>query len=316
MKAKKILLYAVLIIIFSACNFPKNTNKSNPKAKANTFLWEVRPKNDTNKIMYLLGSIHIGVKEMYPLNPVIMKAFDKSDVLGVEFNIEDFDISDFGPDLQSKLISFTEKLDSKLPAEIYKRLKSRLLENGIPEFTIDFFTPLGAALILELGNIMEAIKNFDGESDNNVAVGIDKYFLRLAAEEGKKIIEVESLNRQIQVLEEMNEFIVDYISALLDKTDDDSSEEEIKNLFTAWIDGDIKTLEQIINTPYSANPKIDAKLKDALLYKRNDEMTAKIEKYFLDDRTYFIVIGAGHFVGNRSIIDNLTKTKKYIIKRF
>ena len=314
MKNKIILLFTVFTVTFSLSCFSQNNSNSN--SEASTLLWEVRPKNDTNKVMFLFGSIHIGIKEMYPLSPIIMDAWSKSDVLGVEFDIENFELSDFGPDLQSKLISFTEKLHTKLPTVIYEKLKLQLIENGIPEFTVDYFTPLGAALVLELGNIMAAIQNIDDENNDNIAIGIDKYFLKLAAKENKEIIEVESLQRQIQVLEEMNEFIVDYISALLERIEKESSDDDIINLFSAWISGDVEALEKIINTEYSSDSNVDAKLKDALLFKRNIEITEKIEEYFLDSRTFFIVIGAGHFVGENSIIYNLEKTEKYIIRRF
>jgi uncharacterized protein YbaP (TraB family) len=207
MKSKFFLIVALafIVVVFSSCAYLKQTNKS----QENTLLWEVRYKNDTSKVMYFLGSIHIGVKEMYPLNPIIMEAFDKSDVLGVEFDVENFDMSSLGMDLMLKLISFTETLDTKLPSELYQKLKTKLLENEIPETVIDNLTPLGAALMLEVGSIMNVLN-----SDDNIVDGIDKYFLQLANEQNKEIVEVESLNRQIQVLEEMNEFVVDYISAL------------------------------------------------------------------------------------------------------
>jgi hypothetical protein len=74
-------------------------------------------------------------------------------------------------------------------------------------------------------------------------------------------------------------------------------------------------MEDVINNPFSDDPIIDAKLKEALLYKRNIEMAEKIEKYILDDKKYFVVLGAGHYIGEKSIIEILEKTNKYIIQR-
>ena len=51
-----------------------------------TFLWKVQSKTNT---VYVLGSIHYLKKEMYPLDEKIEKAFDQSDVLVVEANIND-----------------------------------------------------------------------------------------------------------------------------------------------------------------------------------------------------------------------------------
>jgi len=52
----------------------------------NNFIWEVKDDN-SNKI-YLLGSIHLARADLYPLSPVIMKAFDESSAIAVEINIK------------------------------------------------------------------------------------------------------------------------------------------------------------------------------------------------------------------------------------
>jgi len=51
-----------------------------------TFLWKVRSKTNT---VYLLGSIHLFKKDLYPLNARIEEAFAQSDLLAVEANISD-----------------------------------------------------------------------------------------------------------------------------------------------------------------------------------------------------------------------------------
>ena len=51
-----------------------------------SFLWEARSKTAT---VYLLGSLHLMKKEVYPLSEKIEKAFDRSEILAVEANIND-----------------------------------------------------------------------------------------------------------------------------------------------------------------------------------------------------------------------------------
>jgi len=74
-------------------------------------------------------------------------------------------------------------------------------------------------------------------------------------------------------------------------------------------------MEKFINTPMSKDPQIDSQLKNALIFSRNIEMTAKIEELILLPETHFIVLGAGHFIGANSIIELLETSNKYNIKR-
>lgn len=314
-KTVSVVATIISIAIITSCSTVKTH-------KPTTLLWEVRQKTDTNKVIYLLGSIHIGNKEIYPLNPIITNAWNKSDALGVEVNINNISERDYGMDIVSKFVSFTgdNTINKQLPPELYKKLKNKLISIKIPEKMIDFLTPLGATLVIELGDIIESMKGMlgvkdDDKNNKNMVDGIDMYFLKLAAASGKNIVELESFNRQIKVFEELNEFIIDYLANLLEKNEQEPDKENVSELFNAWKTGDVNAIEKLVSSSYSTNPEIDRKIKEILLYKRNSEISKKIEQYILENKTYFIVIGAGHFVGEKSIIDNLEKTGKYNIKR-
>ncbi len=51
-----------------------------------SFLWKIQSKTNT---VYVFGSIHYLKKEFYPLDEKIENAFDQSDILVVEANIND-----------------------------------------------------------------------------------------------------------------------------------------------------------------------------------------------------------------------------------
>ena len=300
-----IINFTILIaFILSGCTSTKPN-------KSTSILWEVSSKSDTSKVAYLLGSIHIAPPELYPLHTAIMDAWNKSNALAVEINILDVDVASLTQNMSLvlKLISLTEKLYNKLPPDLYVKVKNSLIKNGIPEDFIDGLTPLGASIILGLGDASQLILN----KDENAVDGIDMYFLKKAKDEDKPIYELESINIQIAAFEALNENIVSYLQTLLD--DLDNSDTDINKLFDAWKNGDVNTIESLINTPFSSDKAINEKLKNVLLYNRNIDMATKIEEYLTQRGTYFIVIGAGHYVGNKSIIDILQKTGKYNIKR-
>ena len=51
-----------------------------------------------------------------------------------------------------------------------------------------------------------------------------------------------------------------------------------------------------------------------MFHERNKRMTDRISQYLEEDSSYFVVIGAGHLIGENSIVDLLTK-RGYTAKR-
>ena len=277
-----------------------------------SILWEVRSKSDTSKVAYLLGSIHIAPPELYPLNSIIMNAWNNSNALAVEINVLELNASSLMGNLSFvfKIINFTESIRDKLPPDLYEKVKNALLNNGIPEELIDTFTPLGASVLLQLGDASPLIFNREADS---VVMGIDMYFLTLAKTENKRIFEVESLATQIAALETLSENVIPLLESLVDETN--NTDADINKLFTAWKNGDVQTIEEILNAPFTADEEVNEKIKNALLYDRNIDMAKAIEEYLMQGETYFVVLGAGHYIGNKSVIDILKKTGKYNIRR-
>ena len=294
-----ILLFAVI-----GCSVAKSSDTPT------SILWEVKLKSDTSKVAYLLGSIHIGKPGLYPLNPVIMNVWSKCDALSVEINILDINTAALFGDLSliEKFISYTEKLSDKLPPDLYPKVKNALVKIGIPNDFIDVLTPLAAAMVLELGDA----SLFTTDS-TDVVDGIDMYFLNQAKNENKPIYELETISVQVTALEKLNENIIQYLQTQIDKLD--NTETDIDELFTAWKKGDVKSIENMINIPFSNDSEVNKKIMDALLYDRNIDMAKKIEGYFLQEKTFFVVVGSAHYIGQKSIIDILQKTGLYYIRR-
>ena len=75
-----------------------------------------------------------------------------------------------------------------------------------------------------------------------------------------------------------------------------------------------KVLEDILNSDYSAYlPGVKA-IQEAMFDERNKRMTDKISQYLQEDSSYFVVVGAGHLIGENGIVDLLSK-RGYTAKR-
>ena len=87
----------------------------------NNFLWQIQSKNST---VYALGSIHLLKQDVYPLSNTIENAFDKSESLAVEANVNDIDMANLQKLLVSAVYAEGDTLDkhvSKNTLEIIKK---------------------------------------------------------------------------------------------------------------------------------------------------------------------------------------------------
>ena len=104
-------LFLSLITFIICCFFISSCKTTENDYKPHTLLWSVERNNKT---LYLLGSVHIGSEDIYPLDKTIMKAFNQADVLGVEINPKNVNFLDmlslfFDPLRDnSKLLSFIQ----------------------------------------------------------------------------------------------------------------------------------------------------------------------------------------------------------------
>lgn len=78
------------------------------------FLWKVQSKSTT---VYLHGSIHFMKKEIYPLNRKIEDAFEKSDILAVEANINDISHIDIQKLLETAFYTDNDTLENHVTKE-------------------------------------------------------------------------------------------------------------------------------------------------------------------------------------------------------
>ena len=141
-------------------------------------------------------------------------------------------------------------------------------------------------------------------------LGIDKYFLSKADE--KKILELESLDYQIDLLSGFSDKDQELFLFYTLK-DLKVMEQELGQLTRAWASGDSKAIESILKRSISEDERF-AFVFEKLVYERNRSMAAKIETFLRTRETYFVVVGAGHFVGDQGIIEIL-KRKGYVVEQ-
>jgi uncharacterized protein YbaP (TraB family) len=265
-----------------------------------SFLWRVQSKTTT---VYVLGSIHYLKKEIYPLHKKIENAFNQSDVLVVEANVSDEKRMDPKKLVGSAFYPDNETFENHVSPKIYGLVKKELVRLGIPLDLVDKQKPWLLAITLASFEISKL-----GFDPNH---GIDRYFLSKAMGK-KKILELESFDYQIDLFSKLSEKDQE-LFLLYTLKDIKVLEKELDKLVKAWTSGDTKSLESIVTRSVSEDKRLSPIYKK-IIYERNRNMALKIEDFLRTKETYFVIVGAGHLVGNRGIVE-LLKGKGVLVEQ-
>lgn len=264
---------------------------------AKGLFWEIEKGNSK---IYLLGSIHIAKKGIYPLDSIVESKFIHCSSLVVEM-----DLSNINPMKFAAKTKFSDSttLYSSLPKQYIPFFDSMFKVYNIPKFIYNKFKPWFAMLMLMN---MELTKN-----KTKSEMGTDMYFLK-RIDSTKKIIELESFDEQADFLEKIyNEFPEDFISYFT--TEINKSQQNFDSLYNAWVKGDYNLIRELTSLS-NAESGFEKRFINLLVNKRNEKMVEKLEKLSHQSNCYFAVVGAGHLVGDDGIV-NLLRKRGFKVKR-
>lgn len=289
-------------ILTSGCDVITGVDKNNRlEENGKSFIWKI---SSSNSYVYLLGSIHFGKPEFYPLSNTIEKAFESSDKLVLETAYTEISYWDMHFQFE-KYGRYTEgeELKDKLGWNFYSALSDYLQDNGIDITTINDYRPW------VVYGIVDEIK--EENWGYYLYYGIDHHFQYRALLRNMEVIGLETTDEHIKVLIdvpdetmvnvlELSVFVPDYI--------DDTG-----LYFDIWEDGDAEILEAWQLDSLMRYPDI-AVYYDILLTERNLSWMPKIEEFLADEYIYFIVVGASHLLGEDGLLDLLDE-KGYEIEQ-
>ena len=257
------------------------------------FMWKVTDK--TNEL-HLLGSIHALKPGMYPLNKNILNAYDKSDVLAVELDINNVNPGALMGMMATAMYKDGDSLDKHLNKETYAKLKKVMKQFALPESAYSKMTPWFLTMSMaEMG-----FRKIGADPQS----GIDQHFLNKAKVDKKKVAELEGFVFQLKLFQELSK---KYPNELVNFSlaDADKIEKNFESMVSAWKAGDDKAIEKVFEE-YEKDEGFK-KISKALMHDRNDTMTKTVKGYIKSGKNYFVVVGAGHLVGETGIVAQLKK---------
>ena len=269
-------------------------------AEGEGFLWKVERED---AVVYLLGSIHVADGSLYPLRNEIIEAIIEADYLGVEIDLTMAD----EPEVHELVFALSQLeegtlLSDVIEPELYGQLVAALEENGIPGDAFNTMKPWVVSTAID--SLSAARAGYDGSR------GIDLFMTMQAVYGGIPIIELESYESQLLMLDTLSEELQ---ALMLQQSLDNyaASSSQLAELVAMWADGDLDTLLQVIESVSDYE-----ELNEAVLVKRNHAMTEQIIGYLTsgEPHTWLVTVGAAHMIGETGIV-SLLERQGYKVER-
>ena len=269
-------------------------------------VWEATDSKGNS--VYMMGTIHVADKDASVLPDYFENAYAKCDALAVECDTSsmDMDISAYA----KLLYADGTTIKDHVPEEQYNTVVKELTDAGEYMSVFDYMKPVMWSNYVELAAASKA-----GLSTN---YGIDYNMLDRAKQEGKEILELESVEFQMNMMADLS----DDIQTLLFKeiategiVDDYSK--ELAELYEQWKKGEEMTDDDEVTDESSVDEK-DLELAEEynkiLVDDRNIGMAEKIKSYIDDGKKVMVLAGSAHFYGEGGII-KLLENDGYTVRR-
>lgn len=254
------------------------------------FLWRYK---STTATVFVAGSIHVLKEGFYPLPKQYVQAYNDSDVLVLEVNMEAIK-----PEaLQATMLNYgslkSGTLRTSMPADLYQSLQQVAPVYGIQ---LEQLQPFKPAVVGQQIQLM-AMYSIGYEPE----FGLESYFTSL--DRDKTVLELESVEDQLDLLfnadrATQNALLRETLTQLPRLPDDTDA------IIGKWIHGDDKGLESLIRESMGSSILARNFMK-RLLDDRNERMASKILDYLSTNKNYFVIVGAAHLAGKNSVVSIL-----------
>jgi uncharacterized protein len=260
------------------------------------FLWEVRGPEGRGTA-YVVGSVHFAKKGGVELPPSMLEAFSRAETLVVEVDpaqVSPGQMQDLV--LRLGLLPGGQRLSSRLNPATQRLLDIELKRANIPRQNLEPLRPWLAAVTLSVLELQRA--GFDGDS------GIDRLFLERAKAARKQVHALETAESQVRMLAELPGPLQELM--LRDQLVSMGKHgEQLAFFLDAWASGDGEAVDAAIQQA-AEDPELRP-FYERVFYERNAQMAEALDAMLRTPRTLFVVVGAGHVVGERGVLAHLSR---------
>jgi hypothetical protein len=276
----------------------------NQKSKIGSpYLWKITPPGG-GATSWLFGTIHLQRPDVARLIPAVQTALDHSNAVYTELPMDTATMLGIAPRLVlPKDQTLDALLGPKLTADLQSELKlvNPLLTLG----PLNHLKPWAiAATLLELGDQLKY----------PMSQPLDILIYQRGAEAHKEVGGIETVDEQLAIFDDLSPadqvaLVRETIGQLREvRAKDESASDILARLYLA---GDLDKLvaELMKWDAAGADPQLEARLMDRLLYRRDaimaERMLGKLREH--PSTSYFFAVGAAHLQGDRGLLASLRK---------
>lgn len=265
------------------------------KTAQRVFMWKVTSQDGGT--LYLVGSIHMVPPGFYPLPDAMEKQFKESSVLVLEVDEtkEDPAVTQQYA-MKAGLYLDGDNILNHISEDTAQALKNWVAEaDPMTAMSVERMRPWFASVMIPVAELKK--RGFDPKH------GIDKHFLSQALQQKKAVDQLETSEFQLKLLSGFSDDLQDklLLSSLVDAKNTDRDAQEMVD---AWKQGDAEKMDEVVTRDEKQHPELKP-VMEKVLYERNIGMADKIGEYLKSGKTYFVVVGAGHVVGQRGLVQLL-----------
>lgn len=263
---------------------PEDITVSDPGPIERPLLWRA---DGPNGPVWLFGTIHGGVdaSDWDTLPTEVRRAIEASDTTVLEIDVRAMETSPAL--LEAMALPDGESLREMLGEEHWEVFNALLdgpaLGPGPEQF--EPWMAYSVMLMVMLGELA-------------FVEMVDQSIQRHAERNDHSLEYLESIEQQLKLMQEAMgvEYLVDFLD------DPVSHRDELQQMLNAYVAGDPEALEEIMFDP--ADIEEHADFYEVMFYERHNQWWPKIVDY-VERGDVFIAVGAGHLVGDGSVIDML-----------
>jgi len=249
------------------------------------FLWRITTAAGPS---YLFGTMHLGVGAEH-IHPKVWEALDASRQVTLEIIASELSFA------QSQELLFLpegQSLERELSPAQWKLLKDSV--SGFPESQLARVSPLMASVLISSQWLP-------------AQTPLDQVIESRARAQHKELAGLEGFEETKSFTQSPGH--AKYLAVMLD--DLDHAKKELEDMHRAYLSGDSDTMMSLVFS--QENQRKFPELYEQLFYRRNQAWVPKIVEQ-LEKGKAFVAVGAGHLLGDRSVVA-LLRAKGYKVER-
>lgn len=278
---------------------PQSSENSAENEEITPAVWKVTDEN--GNYIYMMGSIHAADEAVNNMPDYFENAFKECTALAVEADVTSVtsDTSQAVDMAQKMIYTDGTTIKDHISADTYQKAVKVLTDNNMYTALYDYYMPFAWTSLMD--NIVISKSGLD------VNLGVDSVLTKRAKKENKKVLEVESIDFQLDLFKSFSDETQELL--LKSYTDDGVIEEQAKavnELYDKWKKGTITEEDVSDDIDESSLTDKEKQMLDEynkkMLDDRNINMADKAEEYMQGSDTVMFVVGAAHFQGEKGVL--------------